>query len=276
MIAPLRGALSAALLGLVACAGAPPALEPFEARLAGDAIVLLGEVHDNPAHHAQRLALLERAVARGWRPALLMEQLDREQQRAIDGVYRETRAHPERAIETPPGWDHAFYRPFIALALRYRLPLVAANVSREDAKRIAREGLGAVFTPEELAELGLDVPRPADWQAAQEREIDAGHCHALPPEVWPSLARVQFARDAVMAALLAKHAEHGAVLLAGNGHVRRDLGAPRWLSPELQRRTFVVGYLETGSEPPPGAFDAVVVTEPAEREDPCAAFGNGV
>jgi uncharacterized iron-regulated protein len=276
LIALLRGALSASLLGLAACATAPPPVEPFEARLAGDAIVLLGEVHDNPTHHAKRLALLERALARGWRPALLMEQLDREQQRTIDDVYRETRAHPERAIETPAGWKAGFYRPFIALALRYRLPLVAANVSREDGKRIAREGLEAVFTPEELAALGLDRPRPEDLQAAQEREIDAGHCNALPPEAWPSLANVQFARDALMARLLAEHAERGAVLLAGNGHVRRDLGVPRWLPPALQRRTFVVGYLEAGSEPPPGAFDAVVVTEPAERKDPCAVFRDGV
>lgn len=263
------GALVACLF---ACASPPPP-EPFEHRLSGDALVLLGEVHDNPAQHRRRLALLERALARGWRPALLMEQLDREDQRAVDRARRAAPAHPERIIElAPPGWEAGFYRPFVALAARYQLPLVAANLSRADAKRIAREGLGVVFTPDELATLGLDLPLSDDWQAAQEQEIHAGHCYALPPESWPALARVQFARDAVMAGFVRTNADRGVVLLAGNGHVRRDLGVPRWLPPALQARSFVVGYLEAGSEPPEGAFDAVVVTPRAEREDPCAAF----
>jgi uncharacterized iron-regulated protein len=81
---------------------------------------------------------------------------------------------------------------------------------------------------------------------------------------------VQLARDAVMADLLREHGARGAVLLAGNGHVRRDLGVPRWLAdPD---RVFAVGYLEEGDEPPPGAFDAVVVTARVERPDPCEAF----
>jgi hypothetical protein len=60
--------------------------------------------------------------------------------------------------------------------------------------------------------------------------------------------------------------------MAGNGHVRRDLGVPRWLAPAEQARAFAVGFLEQGDEPPPGAFDAVVYTPRAERPDPCAAF----
>jgi uncharacterized iron-regulated protein len=272
-----RPVLAGLAAGLLACANAPPGrpLEPFEARLSGDAIVLLGEVHDNPAHHRRRLALLERALARGWRPALLMEQLDRDDQRAIDQARRDAPAHPERAIELAPGWPPGLYRPFVALATRYRLPLVAANLSQVDAKQIAREGLGVVFTPAAMAALGLDRPLPEDWQAAQEQEIHAGHCYALPPESWPMLARVQFARDAVMAGFVRAHADRGVVLLAGNGHVRRDLGVPRWLPPELQARSVVVGYLEEGADPPPGAFDAIVITPPAEREDPCAAFESG-
>jgi hypothetical protein len=54
--------------------------------------------------------------------------------------------------------------------------------------------------------------------------------------------------------------------------VRRDLGVPRWLPPEARARAFAVGYVEEGDEPPPGAFDALVYTPRAEREDPCAAF----
>ena len=86
------------------------------------------------------------------------------------------------------------------------------------------------------------------------------------------MARGQLARDAVMAGTLRAHAAHGVVLLAGDGHVRRDLGVPRWLTVEEARRSWVVGYLEEGNEAPPGAFDAVVRVAPAERPDPCAVF----
>lgn len=114
---------------------------------------------------------------------------------------------------------------------------------------------------------------PGDLQSAQEQEIDAGHCHALPRTLWPAMARGQLARDAVMADVLRQHAQRGVVLLAGNGHVRRDLGVVRWLTPAERERAFAVAYLEEGGEPPPaGAFDAVVTTPRAERPDPCGAF----
>ena len=91
--------------------------------------------------------------------------------------------------------------------------------------------------------------------------------------MWPRMARAQFARDAVMADVLRRSARSsGVVLLAGNGHVRRDIGVPHWLG-TLNNRVFAVGYLETTDDSTPVvAFDAVVRTAPAERPDPCAEF----
>ena len=86
------------------------------------------------------------------------------------------------------------------------------------------------------------------------------------------MAQAQFARDAVMADVLRQHAQRGAVLLAGNGHVRRDLGVSRWLDAEAPR-VFALGLLERhDTQTPPGAFDATLRTEVAERADPCADF----
>ena len=86
------------------------------------------------------------------------------------------------------------------------------------------------------------------------------------------MARAQFARDAVMAELLAAQAAGGVLLIAGNGHVRRDLGVPRWLAPALLPRCLVVGYIESGPPAPPGAYDAIVTAAPFGRDDPCAGF----
>jgi uncharacterized iron-regulated protein len=111
-------------------------------------------------------------------------------------------------------------------------------------------------------------------QAAQEHEIDIGHCGALSHAMWPRMARAQIARDAVMAEVLREHGGGGGVvLLAGNGHVRRDIGVPRWLDGAWQSRVFTVAYLEIGDESTAqSVFDAVVLTAPAPRADPCAGF----
>jgi len=268
----------AALLG--ACTTSER-LGGWDHRLRGDALVLLGEVHDNAQQHRLRLAALQRAFASGWRPAIAMEQFDRERQADIDRARRERPGDAQHVIDAaaPPanraggGWNWVFYRPFVELALRYDVPLIAANLSNGDTARIVRGGYSAVFSAAEIALLGLDLPVAPEVQAAQEREIDIGHCHALPRSVWPRMAQAQFARDALMAEVLRRSAQAGGVvLLAGNGHVRRDIGVPRWLG-DVKDRTFAVGYLEiTDDSTPITAFDAVVRTAPAERADPCAEF----
>ncbi len=108
---------------------------------------------------------------------------------------------------------------------------------------------------------------------SQEKEIDIGHCHKLPPDDWPAMARAQLARDAVMAEVLRDHSSEGVVLLAGNGHARRDIGVARWFDPATLERVLAVGFVERDSDDPPAsAFDATVTVDPAARADPCASF----
>lgn len=70
----------------------------------------------------------------------------------------------------------------------------------------------------------------------------------------------------------------GAVLITGNGHVRRDLGVPRYLQ---GAGCFSLGLLEVGAGKvaladylPAGgiANDFVWFTARATREDPCRVF----
>jgi len=252
----------------------------WEDRLRGDAIVLLGEVHDNPVQHALRLEVLRRAFEAGWRPAIAMEQLDREHQidielarkgRPLDADYLIEKAAKEHG-QSMNGWNWEYYRPYVALALQYGVPLLAANLSRHDAQKLIVLGNSAVFDDSMERLLGLDRQRPALLEA-QENEIDAGHCHALPREHLPAMARAQLARDAVMAGVLREHGAQGVVLLAGDGHARRDIGVPAWFDPATLARVFAVGFLEGGEPAPPAsAFDAVVITDAAPRPDHCATL----
>lgn len=240
-------------------------------------VTLLGEVHDNAGGHQLRLRAFDALLARGARPALVMEQFDLGEQAAIDAA---TKTSPPptaaelvaavRAAKTgdtaaaPPqaAWHWPFYEPFIERALRHGLPIVAANVGRDEARRIIREGLAA---------RGYDPAVPDDILAGQAAAIEASHCGQVDAPAARRLALAQVARDQQMARAVSAHADRGAILLAGNGHVRNDLGVPRWLDDATRRRTLTVGVLEAGDAKPP--FDTYVTVAPQPRRDPCASMG---
>jgi uncharacterized iron-regulated protein len=231
-------------------------------------IVLLGEVHDNAAQHALRLRAFEAVLARGARPALVMEQFDRQRQPAIDARRRAAPPPDADAIIAAGaggggvGWQWGFYRPFVALALAHDLPIVAANVGRDEARAVMRDGLAAH---------GFDADVPDALLQAQARAIEASHCGSVGGDLARRMALAQVARDQAMARALQAHASRGAVLLAGNGHVRTDIGAPRWLDAATRARSEAVGVVE--ARDPTAAFDRRVVTPAQPRPDPCAGAG---
>jgi uncharacterized iron-regulated protein len=227
-------------------------------------VVLLGEVHDNAAQHALRLAAWRELLATGARPVLAMEQFDREQQAAIDRLLAQSLRVDADALVAAvgaTGWNWTYYKPFIALALDNGLPIVAASLSRNESRAVMRDG---------LARSGFDAAVPADILAAQAGDIEAGHCGMLDAATAQRMALAQVARDQWMARVLQAHAGRGVVLLAGNGHVRTDVGVPRWLPAAVRGRSVAIGMLETGSDDT--AYDVRVYTAPQERPDPCAAM----
>ena len=240
----------------------------------GHSIVLLGEVHDNATQHALRAAALRQLIAQGARPAIAFEQFDRERQSDIDRARRERPRDADYLIAQAGGhddWQWDFYRPFVAIALEYDLPMVAANLSRHDAMRVAIEGWPAMFDSVTRSELKLDA-LPADFRRKHEEAIAQGHCNLLPPDALPAQANAQMARDIVMARSIRPYFDRGIVLLAGNGHERRDIGVPFWLTPDERKDIVSIGLLERDDDSS-GAeateFDAIVITERAERADPC-------
>lgn len=244
-----------ALAGCAASASPPRLTQP---------VVLLGEVHDNATQHALRLEAFRALLARGARPVLAMEQIDRDRQGALDALLaRQPPPDADAVVRAVggPGWDWAFYTPFIALALEYRLPIVAANVSRDDARRVMNEGLAAT---------GFDAAVPDALLATQAEDIQASHCGTLDAAGARRMALAQIARDQFMARVLERYASHGVVLLAGDGHVRTDIGVPHWLDAATRARSESIGFVESGAD---GArYDRRIVTPAQPRPDPCAAM----
>ncbi|HYA66514.1 MAG TPA: ChaN family lipoprotein [Burkholderiaceae bacterium] len=270
---------------LVSCAVAPAAAPPpasadtLTQAMLRQPIVLLGEVHDNVAQHALRAQALSRMLERGARPAIAFEQFDRDKQDAVDRARQspgDTASRVSRVIDAAGGrgWIWELYRPYVTLALQYDLPIVAANLSRAQAMRIARDGIGTVFDAQTTAALGLDQI-PQDVLAAQEHEIEQGHCGRVPREALPALAGAQIARDAVLTHSVRPYFDRGVVLLTGNGHARRDIGVMRHLSVAERARAVSIGLLEDDGHAAEQAahFDVPMRTPVQSRADPCANIG---
>jgi uncharacterized iron-regulated protein len=249
---------------------------------------LLGEVHDNPDHHEFQLECLAALGESGLRPAVAFEQLDREYESALrqllsgGGVTAEAVAEATGFDRKNWGWD--LYRPLIETALGYGMSIRAGNLSRAAAGRVVKSGLDALWEGRASA-LRID----AVWSQAREhilREIIVeGHCRALPESIVPGMVLAQRARDATLAEALLDPGPDGAVLIAGNGHVRRDLGVPLYLRQARPDESILsIGFLEVESgmiDPAdylagsPGAeaqYDFVWFTPRWDRPDSCAKF----
>jgi uncharacterized iron-regulated protein len=253
-----------------------------ERHVAAADIALLGETHDNPAHHEIQLRLLRAVVAAGKRPALAMEQIDTDWQSAVDGAVA-AGAAPEsiaRAGHVSTGWNWKLYAPLAAFALAERLPIVALNLPRESTRKIVQDGL-ASLGPGEERRLALTDTWNAARAAGMHRAIVEGHCGEDSPKT-DRLADAQRARDAVMADRILAHGARGVVAILGRGHARADLGVPLYLAARApEKRVVTVGIVELDDEgdsadgypeAEPGRFDLVWFTPRAERSDPCAGF----
>ena len=234
---------------------------------------MMGEVHDNAQGHFYRLKDLEAKLGGQWRPALLMEQFNVEQQPALTKAWQNCESS-QCVIDTAggiKGWNWGMYKPLIDLALKYELPLVAANLSGQQVKDVMKSGFSAVFDGQTIKAYKLDQPLPQPWLDNQRKMLAQSHCNALPADAIDPMVRAQATRDVMFAKLMQEYAVGGAVLIAGNGHVRRDLGVYQWLPEDLASRVKIAGYVE-----PAGAdtvlYDIMRVVTEHKRGDPCAQF----
>lgn len=256
-------------------------------RLVSARFVLLGERHDNPDHHRLQARLLERMVAHGRRPSVVLEMLELAQQPAVD-QYLASPGATASAFGTALRWQDtswppfAEYQPIFEVALAAKLPIACGNLAHETARALVKEGLVALPN-ERVRQLSLDRPFPAALATSLADELRASHCGHLPERLIEPMALAQHARDSQMASvMLSSGAADGAVLIAGAGHVRRDRGVPYYLALTQPRAPLVsVAWQEVARDlaEPAGyasqvaAFDYVWFTPRASDDDPCAAFG---
>jgi len=248
----------------------------LRARLVRARVVLLGEKHDNPDHHRLHGWLLA-SIAGPDRP-VWFEQLDLSEAEAVAGA-----ASPG-ALARAVRWDEsgwpafAMYAPVFEALYRVGAPIQAAHPDRKDVI-----GSMTIAPGDHPPELGLGRPLPKMGAADLRDEIDTAHCGHATPQMVEGMFRAQRFKDAVMArALVEGMGEQGTVaLIAGNGHVRREIGVPFYLPDGVD--VVSLGTLEVvrGVDDPVKAaqgrdFDYVWFTPRVDEQDPCETFAEAL
>ena len=195
-------------------------------------IVLVGERHNDFAHHRAQQEVITALLGRGP-VAVGMESFPNRRNPVLEG-WRQGETGSFLAFLEEVGWyqgwgvDPALYRPILETVRRHRLPLVGINIPRSQIRTIARKGMSAL--PEKARERIGPVAEPAEAYREALRESLASHDGEGDPA---GFIRAQTAWDAAMASALlqAREAHPDAVVvgLVGMGHLRGGYGIPHQL-----------------------------------------------
>ena len=248
--------------------------------------LLLGEKHDNPDHHVLQLAVLSRLAETGKLHSVSFEMMGEESAVSLETIAQQSFVNEDELKAfvqwDEQGWNWEFYGPLLKLVLASGTDIKAGNISRQQ--------MSAVYGDEEIAKqwefLGAEV------LARLTQDINDSHCGMLPESQFPSMVRVQQARDSAMAMSLQQPVQGKvSVLIAGNYHARQDIGVPNYLLEQRSglQRTDIVSlsfvevspegqsaeqYVEMTSDVP--AHDYIWFTPAVSNEDYCAAMREGV
>jgi len=225
-------------------------------------LLLLGEQHDAPEHQALQRETVQTLSQAGLLAAVVMEML--EQGRQTTGLPRSaTEAEVRQALqwsdEANGGWPWAVYGPVVMAAVGAGVPVLGGNLPRAQMRTA-------------MGDSTLDQRLPADAMAQQQSHIREGHCNLLPERQIAPMTRIQIARDRSLATVAVTALQPGktVLLVAGNGHVRRDLGVPQYLPAGLEHHVVMAQAGSNSASAANNQADTVWTTPPRPPTDHCA------
>ena len=267
------------------------------AALGGAEFVLLGEKHDNADHHRFQAWVAQQLLNRSWRPAIALEMISIDQEPVL-AKYRAANPGDAAGVGEALSWQEtgwpewSLYLPIVEPFMASGLPILPASLSKAALRQVMRQGVESL-DPERVDNLGLGSLPDTSVLEAMQTEIVAAHCNQLPETMVEPMVTATLVKDAVMAGALISGASRdgmdGAVLVAGNGHVRLDRGVP-WhlsgLSPGSE--VLSIGLIEVSeSKATPEAyatffnthtlpFDFVWFSPRADVQDPCEKYAESL
>ena len=221
-------------------------------------VLLLGEQHDAPEHQQRQREVLGALIAQRQAAALVLEMAEQ------GGDTRQLPTHASEAdarqalgwnASEAAGWDWAVYGPLVMRAVRAGVPVWGGNLPRAQFRNTMQDS-------------ALDNRLTASALQTQQNQIREGHCQLLPESQIGPMTRVQIARDRALASTAESAMRTGqtVLLVAGNQHVRRDLGVPVHLGPQVKAR---VVLMQSGDDSTTAGTGTVTRTD-ASADQPVA------
>ncbi|MEM6733357.1 MAG: ChaN family lipoprotein [Myxococcota bacterium] len=251
--------------------------------------ILLGEKHDNPAHHLGQASVLAMVTKGDRKPALVWEMVHRKQGLDEPLYLGSAEAFGESLKWEESGWpSYSMYQPIVEVALGGGLAQYPGNLEPAAMRTAYTESLAGLDS-ERARAVGVSTTLAGEALEDLRKEIEKGHCGYGDANMLDSMAAAQQSRDAFMAKQMRDHqTADGAVLIAGGGHVRRDRAVPFHLVDSKDVTVddlLVITWVEVrddeldprsyaGDETP--VFDLVFFTPRISNEDPCDQFAEQV
>lgn len=196
--------------------------------LKGTRLVLVGEHHTDPAHHAAQLQVIGWLNEKGFPLSIGLEMFRKEQQKALTQWVAGDIDEKEFEKIYLDNWNFPWplYREIFIYAREEKIPIVGLNVSRGITRQVAQQGFASLSEAQrgELEGVTCNVTR--EYRDFIRRAFGA-HGHGNMD--FNRFCEAQLVWDTAMAinALnhLDQHPDQVMVLLAGSGHARK-MGIP--------------------------------------------------
>lgn len=238
-------------------------------------IYLLGEVHDNEIGHTKRLQDIK-ALTSNFKGeiAIIFEQINRPD---LPGDHKNPWLSCQESdclnlLMTESQWDPKPYQSVINLAIANQWKIYSGNINKSDIKQIMLEGVASVLMDQvNMFQYDKYDGLPDEVRKALNKAMIEGHCGLIDEKMAARMSQIQIARDIWISSQILKALEYQdlVIVLAGNGHIRTDMGIPFWLARVGQNEYSSIGYIESINHKENHPFNIVKLLPVADRQDPC-------
>ena len=151
-------------------------LEQAAGKFPSPGIVYVGEFHDNAAHHAAQLAVIQSLDKRKRPIAVGLEMFQHIEQSILDAWVAQALSEEEMRRAFARNWsdDWYLYRDIFMYCRERNIPMIGLNVPRSITRKVAQNGF-ASLTPEEIGKLPPIVCRVDREYEEFLRRVLGGH-----------------------------------------------------------------------------------------------------
>jgi uncharacterized iron-regulated protein len=240
-------------------AGRETTLQEILPKLRDTNLVLVGEQHDSPDHHAAQLRVIQSLHDTQKPMAVALEMFEHHNQSVLDrwvsGEMDEAAFIPH--FEANWGRNWSLYRQIFLYCRNNRIPMVGINVPREITSQVAQNGFASL----NRAQVDLLPQVTCRVDPEYMKLMRQAHGHGTGDEGFTRFCEAQLVWDTAMAVYsleyLKKHPDSTVVLLAGSVHAWKK-GIPSKVQEQNPDTRLQILLPDT-----PGRFEKGAVT----RED---------